>query len=161
MRDEFEPTWIVVMDSSMARFYALKHDVNGDRCIEQADDTMESNLHGHAQDLKSDKPGRGFRAGNATARHSMEPPHDYHKLEKHDFVRAVAAHLKAAQNANKFVRLAVVAPDRSLGELRGELADTLKKALWREVPKDLVKLNDQDLWARLEPELHEELSSDA
>lgn len=161
MRDEFNPTWIVVMDSSVARFYVLKHDVNGKRCIEPVADTMEASLHAHAQDVASDKPGRGFRAGNDAARHGMEPPHDYHKLEKHDFVHAVAAHLKAAQDANKFDRLAVVAPARSLGELRGEMAATLTKAVWREVPKDLVKLNDHDLWARLEPELHEELGSEA
>jgi len=161
MRDEFETTWIVVMDSSMARFYTLKHDANANRCIEPVGDAMESGLHTHARDLKSDKPGRGFRAAGSTARHGMEPPHDYHKLEKHDFVHAVAARLKSAQDANKFARLAVVAPDRSLGELRSEMADTLKKVLWREVAKDLVKLNDHNLWIRLEPELREELGSEA
>lgn len=161
MRDEFEPTWIVVMDSSVARFYVLKHDVNGKRCIEASADTMESGLHRHAQDLKSDEPGRGFPAAGSAARHGMEPPHDYHKLEKHEFVRAIAAHLKSAQDANKFARLAVVAPARSLGELRGEMADTLTKVVWREIPKDFVKLNDHDLWARLEPELREELGSEA
>jgi protein required for attachment to host cells len=159
MRDEFEPTWIVVMDSSVARFYTLTQDVNANRSIVPAADMMESALHGHARDLKSDKPGRSYRAGNEAARHGIEPSHDYHKLEKHEFVRAVAAVLKSAHDANKYSRLAIVTPSRSLGELRSELADTVKNVVWREISKDLVKLSDHDLWLRLEPELQEELGS--
>jgi protein required for attachment to host cells len=120
---------------------------------------MVSNLHKCARDLKSDKPGRGYRAGNETARHGFEPQHDYHKLEKHEFVRAVADTLKAATDASRYSRLALVTPSRSLGELRNELSDSVKKLVWREIPKDLVKLNDHDLWLRLEPELSEEIGS--
>ena len=159
MKHPIKPTWIVVMDSSVARFYALRHDDGGERRIDAVADAMESDLHRHSQDLKSDKPGRGFRAGNSTARHAMEPPHDYHKLEKHDFVRAVAAALKTAHDGHKFERLALVAPDRSLGELRGALDDSVRKTVWREVPKDFVKFSDQELWARLEPALQETVGS--
>lgn len=161
MRHPIIPTWIVVMDSSVANFYALHHDDAGGRRIEPVADVMHSDLHRHSQDLKSDQPGRGFPAAGSAARHGMEPQHDYHKLEKHEFVRAVAARLKSAQDAHKFERLVLVAPERSLGELRGELAGTLAKVVWREVGKDLVKLNDRDLWARLEPELRETLQPES
>ena len=161
MRHPIKPTWIAVMDSSAARFYALHHDADGNRRMEAAADPLESDLHRHSQDVVSDKPGRGFRAGNSSARHGMEPPHDYHKLEKHDFVHVVAARLKSAFDEHKFERLVVVAPVRSLGEMREALDDTVKKCVWREVGKDLVKLSDHDLWARLEPELREEIGSEA
>lgn len=161
MRHPIKPTWIVVMDSSVAYFYTLHHGENGERRIDEAAPSMESNLHRRSSDVKSDKPGRGMRAAGASARHAMEPPHDYHKLEKHDFVHAVAGYLNDARNANKFERLVLVAPDRSLGELRQELVDPLRKCVWREIDKDLVKLNVQDLWARLAPALQEELTPGA
>lgn len=158
MKHKVKPTWIVVMDSSTARFYVLRQDEGGRR-IEEAADAMESGLHRHSADVKSDRPGRGFRSGNSTARHAMEPPQDFHKLEKHDFVHAVAQKLRAAHDAHEFERLAVVAPERSLGELRNLLPDNVKNAVWREIAKDLVKLNDQELWARVAPALEEHLGT--
>jgi protein required for attachment to host cells len=155
MKNGMKQTWIVVMDSSVAHFYSLHRDAHGTGRIDAVADEMVSHLHRHSRDLKSDEPGRGFRSAGSTARHGMEPPHDYHKLEKHDFVRAVAGALGRAHNAHKFERLVLVAPERSIGELRGELDEPVKKSVWREIGKDLVKLNDQELWARIGPELQE------
>ena len=155
MSIDMKPTWVVVMDSSAAHFYRMHRDAHGVGHIDAAADPMVSDLHRHSRDLKSDEPGRGFSAANSAARHAMEPPHDYHKLEKHDFVRAVAGALKSAHDGHKFERLVLVAPARSIGELRHELAETVKKTVWREIGKDLVKLNDQELWDRIEAELQE------
>ena len=149
-----QPTWIVVMDSAVAHFYALRAGEAGPT-IEKADESIEAGLHRHASDLKSDKPGRGFAHAGTSSRHAMEPAHDYHKLEKHDFVRVVAASLERAYDAHAFERLVLVAPARSLGELRRELPDKVKNTLWHEIPKDLVKLGKQELWVRLAPMLEE------
>lgn len=154
MNHTTKPTWIVVMDSTAAHFYALHEHVGG-RSIESAAESMQSGLHAHAADVKSDKPGRGFPSAGSSARHAMEPHHDYHKQEKHNFVHALAKFLQHAHDEHKFERLAIVAPDRSLGELRSELPDMVKRVVWREIPKDLTKLGQQDLWARLAPELQE------
>lgn len=161
MRQPIKPTWIVVMDSSVAHFYALHHDEDGNRNIDEAAPDMQSNIHRRSQDLKSDKPGRGFSSAATDARHAMEPPHDYHKLEKHDFVHTVVAYLDAMRNAHKFERLVIVAPDRSLGEFRREMRDPLRRCVWREVDKDLVRLNAQELWLRLAPALQEELTQES
>ncbi len=161
MKHATKPTWLVVLDSSTANFYELHRDEDDGLHIEPVAEAMTSDLHRHSRDLKSDKPGRGFRAGNSTARHGMEPPHDYHKLEKHDFVHAVAERLKAAQDAHKFEHLVLVAPDRSLGELRGQLADTVTKAVRHEIHKDLVKLNDTELWKHIGPEIRQSIAPQA
>jgi len=154
MKIKTKPTWIVVMDSAVAHFYALRAGEAGPT-IEKVDESIEAGLHRYASDLKSDKPGRGFAHAGTSARHAIEPAHDYHKLEKHDFVRAVAASLERAYDAHAFERLVLVAPARSLGELRSELRGKVKTTLWHEIPKDFVKLGVQDLWARLAPRLEE------
>jgi len=154
MKHKTKKTWILVMDSAAAHFYLLPSDDTG-RSLDVAAESMQADLHRHASDLKSDKPGRGFPSAGSSARHGMEPPHDYHKLEKHEFVHAISGYLEHAFDEHKFERLVVVAPERTLGELRGELPDKVKKVLWREVPKDLMKLHVQDLWVRLAPLLKE------
>lgn len=159
MKHKLIPTWIVVMDSSVARFYALEHDGQGFRIVPSADG-MTSDIHRHSADLKSDRPGRGFRAGNSSARHAMEPPHDSHKQEKHDFVHAVTQRLKTAHDAHEFERLAIVAPERSIGELRALLPDKMKSAVWQEIAKDFVKLGDRELWTRIAPVLEERLHAE-
>jgi len=154
MKHKAKETWIVVMDSAAAHFYLLPSD-EAARSLDVAAESMQSSLHRHAADLKSDKPGRGFPGAGSSSRHGMEPPHDYHKLEKHEFVHAVSAYLEHAFDQHKFDRLVMVAPERCLGELRGELPGKVKKVLWREIPKDLMKLGGQELWLRLAPLLKE------
>lgn len=154
MTRKTKKTWIVVADSASAKFFQLREDANG-RSLKPAASDMASGIHRHAADLKSDKPGRAFASAGSSARSAMEPHHDYHKLEKHEFVRTVAGFLERAFEAHKFERLVLVAPDRSLGEFRSELSSKLTAMLWREIPKDLTALGPQDLWAHLDPALEE------
>ncbi len=147
-------TWVVVADSAAAQFFQIHENASG-RSLEPAASDMASGIHRHASDLKSDEPGRAFAGAGSSARSAMEPRHDYHKLEKHEFVRAVSASLEKAFEAHKFERLVLVAPVRSLGEFRKEFSPKLMAALWREIPKDVMKLGPQDLWARIGPALEE------
>ncbi len=154
MKRKTKKTWVVVADSASAQFFQIREDTNGGSLEPVAPD-MASGIHRHASDLKSDEPGRAFAGTGSAARSAMEPHHDYHKLEKHEFVRAVAASLERAFAAHKFDRLVLVAPERSLGEFRKELSSKLSGALWHEIPKDVTKLGPQDLWARIGPTLRE------
>lgn len=154
MNKKMKKTWIVVADGASAQFYMLRES-NAGRSIEPAADIMTSGIHRHAADLKSDKPGRAFAGAGSVVRAAVEPHHDYHKLEKHNFAHAVAAFLEHAFGEHKFERLVLVAPDRSLGELRSELPDKVKAVVWREILKDLAWLGPQDLWARIAPALEE------
>jgi hypothetical protein len=64
----------------------------------------------HSRDLKSDKPGRSYSSARGGMRHALEPPHDYHKLEKHRFTALLAE----ACGRREFDQLILVSPRRRI-----------------------------------------------
>jgi protein required for attachment to host cells len=84
-------------------------------------------------------------------RHAFEPSHDYHKLEKHRFMAALAGKLDEACAKREFDDLIVVAPRRSLGELRSLLSKRVQGHIRQEVAKDLTNESASRLWRRLIP----------
>jgi protein required for attachment to host cells len=154
MRTRLIPTWIVVTDASRAEFFALG-EADGVRNMEMAAPVMVSHLEHHSSDLKSDKPGRSFASVGGGVRHAVEPHHDYHKLEKHDFAASVMAFLEKSFDAHAFERLVFVAPSRTIGELRALLPHKMKASVWHEIPHDYLKLGAGEIWARIAPELKE------
>ena len=74
-------------------------------------------------------PGRTFSASRNGVRHAFEPPHGYHKLEKHRFMATLADALDDACGRRAFDDLILVAPCRSLGELRGLLSKRVQGIL--------------------------------
>lgn len=145
------PTWIVVADASTAKFF-LMADHTG---MENAAPAMVSKVQPHARDVKSDRPGRGFVSANGASRHAFEPPHDYHKLQKHDFAQDVTRFLEQSYDDHQFERLVLVAPDRLLGELRKLLPHKMQKCVWHAFPHDYVKLTQEEIWAHISPQLKE------
>jgi protein required for attachment to host cells len=135
---------VVVFDGARARFF--RYWPNGKLTPLQE---MESGLHRNNQETVTDKPGRGFGSAGSAVRHGMEPKHDPHKMEKHNFVHAIVKLLDDAYDQGKFERLAVVAPKRSLGEFRELASSKLHKLIWREVAKDLTHYSNDELTARL------------
>jgi protein required for attachment to host cells len=83
----------------------------------------------------------------------MEPPHDPRKLEKHRFAAQFAAFLDAARGQDSFDRCILVAPPRSLGEIRSLLSERVKERVWSEVPKDLAGAGAEELGTILGSEL--------
>jgi protein required for attachment to host cells len=144
-------TWIVVMDSAQARIFSLRTGRDG-RELSPAMPSLLSTLGRRSQDERSDKPGRSF-ASVGTVRHAIEPKHDYHKLAKHDFARTVAALVEKGLAARQFNRLVLVAPRRTLGELRALMSKRIKQRIQREVAKDFALLGPQELWTRIAPVL--------
>jgi protein required for attachment to host cells len=95
-------------------------------------------VHGFSRDLKSDHPGRAFDTGSG-ARHAMEPRHDPHRYEKEHFARQVAQVINDAARRKEFQRLVLVAPPKTLGDLRAELDDHARRLVVGEVPHDLIR----------------------
>jgi protein required for attachment to host cells len=135
---------VVVFDGARARFF--RYWPNGQLAPLQE---MESGLNRNNQETVSDKPGRSFASSGSGVRHSIEPKHDPHKMEKHNFVHAIVKLLEDAYDHGKFERLAIVAPKRSLGEFRELASSKLHKLIWREVAKDLTHYSNHELTARL------------
>lgn len=140
-------TLVAVFDSEHARFFEYK-DAHG-KLVSITQD-IRSGLDHDKRDIDSDRPGRGFSSAGGS-HHAYESPSDVRKLEKHDFVRAIAQGIEDALSQNEFGRLAIVAPQRSVGEFRAVASDRVKKILWREIPKEFANLTDAELEKHLIP----------
>lgn len=88
------------------------------------------------RDLKSDAPGRAMsQVGGRQS--TMEEP-DYHQIEEDRFAKETAALLSKRVQQSDFEQLIIVAPPRTLGELRQHYDKAVEAKIVAEVDKDLV-----------------------
>jgi protein required for attachment to host cells len=83
----------------------------------------------------TDKPGRSFGVGG---RRSGMDQTDWHDLEEHRFAKDVAATLARVVREKKIEALVVVAPPRTLADLRSAFHQEVKQLIIAEVDKDLT-----------------------
>jgi protein required for attachment to host cells len=142
--------WVVVADGAKARFYAPNDDVTG---FEAAGPViaLSKDAKLRSRELKSDRPGRSLGSSRTGIRHAIEPKHDHHKMEKHRFAVALAEALDRALSAGVFDDLVIVAPRRSLGEMRTLMPDRVKARVQEELAKDLTRNSADELWEKLAP----------
>ena len=139
-------TWIAVLDGTQARFFALRKNSEG-QVFEATAEALSADLSRSSREERGDRPSRAFAVGKA--RGAVEPRHDYNKLAKHQFTREVAGTLETAFADLRYDQLVLVAPPRSLGELRELLSERLLACLAHEVPKNLTKLGADALRKKL------------
>jgi len=143
---DLSDTLILVFDGAKARFF--KCQANG-RLKPSAD--MQSDLHRFSREIASDRPGRSFASTGSGVRHGIEPKHDPHKMEKHNFVHKLVALLDDAYDQHAFRHLIVVAPERSIGEFRELASAKLRNIVVKEVAKELTHYSDPEPEERLRP----------
>jgi protein required for attachment to host cells len=85
----------------------------------------------------SDQPGRTF-ASVGSRRSAMEDA-DWHELEEQRFAHEIAAALQRIVRERKVKALVVVAPPRTLAELRRAFHSEVKSRIVAEIDKDLTK----------------------
>ena len=130
-------TWIVIADGMHVRI--LRQDKRGAPLAPALDyELYEPAVHGFSRDLKSDAPGRAFDSGSGS-RHAMEPRVDPKSHEKQIFAKRVAELINDAASRRSFDQLVLVAPPKTLGELRANLGEPAKKVVIGEIHHDLVK----------------------
>ncbi|TAI67679.1 host attachment family protein [Bradyrhizobium sp. Leo170] len=88
-------------------------------------------------DQGSERPGRTKKPGSGQ-RSTVEPV-DWHDLEEHRFARQVAAAAEQVIRSGKAKALVVVAPPRTLAELRVAFHADVKRHILAEFDKDLTK----------------------
>lgn len=88
------------------------------------------------RDIKSDSPGRAF-ASVGNGRSAMEEA-DFHQIEEDRFAARTAELINQRALRNDFESLIVVAPPRTLGELRKHYHKEVEKRLTAEIAKDLT-----------------------
>lgn len=142
--------WVVVTDGAQARF--LMPNPKASELLPAGPPDMSStDAKMRSSDLKSDRPGRVFGSGRSGQRHAIEPKHDHHKMEKHKLSAAVVDVLDRACSRNDFEDLIIVAPRRSIGEIRTLLPERVRDRLREEVAKDLTKASPDELLSRVKP----------
>jgi protein required for attachment to host cells len=87
-------------------------------------------------DQGTDRPGRAFSSVGA-GRSSVNQT-DWHDLEEHRFAQDAAAMLRRIVRERKIESQVVVAPPRTLADLRKALHDDVKKKIVAEIDKDLT-----------------------
>jgi protein required for attachment to host cells len=96
----------------------------------------EENTATHEQG--SDRPGRLGEVALAGRRSSVEPT-DWHDIEEHRFARKVAAIVEEMVRSNQTRALFIVAPPKTLAELRNAFHADVKACIVAEINKDLTK----------------------
>jgi protein required for attachment to host cells len=86
----------------------------------------------------TDRPGRGFKGAATNRRSSMEET-DWHELEKHRFAEHVATALERLVRTDGVKAVIIVAPPRTLADLRRVLHPDVKSRITAEIDKDLTK----------------------
>ncbi|HYA75103.1 MAG TPA: host attachment protein [Roseiarcus sp.] len=86
----------------------------------------------------SDRPGRGFASAHSS-RHSAMEETDWHEVEEHRFVQRVSAALEALVRERGAPALVIVAPPRTLADLRHGLHPDVKARIVGEIDKDLTR----------------------
>jgi protein required for attachment to host cells len=107
----------------------------------------DENPPSHAQG--TDRPGH---LGKGSQRSAVEPT-DWHDIEEHHFARKVAAALEQVVRTRKVKALIVVAPPRTLADLREAFHADVKACVIAEINKDLTR---HPVW-----EIEKHLTSDA
>jgi protein required for attachment to host cells len=85
----------------------------------------------------TDRPGRSF-SSVGSGRSSVAQT-DWHQLEEHRFAAEVAATLERIVRERGVEALVVVAPPRTLADLRKNFHSEVKKKIIAEIDKDLTK----------------------
>ena len=133
-------TWIIVADGTRARILANDGPGSGLHDALNADFVSDNRK---SRDIVSDRPGRS--KGGAGGRHAMEPKVDSHQYEKQQFAKEVANHINDACQRSEFASLILVAPPKTLGELRNALDKSALSKISAELDKDLTKVAIHEL----------------
>jgi protein required for attachment to host cells len=125
--------WVFVGDGQKALFLRNAGDATlpnlvTERVFKEADPPT------HEQG--TDRPGRTFNSAG-TSRASVETT-DWHELEKHRFADRVATAMEQLVRAQKVKDIIIVAPPRTLAELRHVFHADVKSKIVAEIDKDLT-----------------------
>jgi protein required for attachment to host cells len=127
-------SFVVVADGKKMLFFRNEGDSEFPKLqVERKRETRDAK----DRDQKTDAPGRAFDSSGGAGRSAYEEV-DFHQLEEDRFAADTAEMLRKRALSNDFESLIIVAPPRTLGELRKHYHKEVEKRLAGEVPKDLT-----------------------
>lgn len=126
-------TFVVVADGRKMLFFRNE----GDEDYPQLElDNKRQQDNPPNRELKANEAGRSFSSGSH-ARSKMEDT-DFHQLEEDRFAAETADLLYKRAHSNDFEKLLIIAPPRTLGELRKHYHKEVADRLIGEIDKDLT-----------------------
>ena len=133
-------TYVLVCDGSKALL--LRNAGNAiDLDLKLVEVTFEP--HPPTRELGADRPGRVHESLGAS-RSSVRAP-DWHEVAEADFIRSVAHRLDETVRSQGVKDLVIVAPPRTLGELRSFLSSSVRTIITSEVDKELARLTTAEI----------------
>jgi protein required for attachment to host cells len=138
-------TWIVIADGANARVLESHGPAQALAPVEAM--TMSGD-HRANHEILADRPSRTHESVGPT-RHAIEPATDPHRDLKRTFAEHVVDTLTARLATKSFDRFVLVAPPKTLGDLRAALTPALRAVLHAEVTKDLIKTPQNEIAAHL------------
>ena len=142
-------TWIVVADGSRARAVVNTGPNTG---LKLAGKEMFSANSSPAREMGTDRPGR-VHDRKGPGRHAVAPHSDLHVFEKTRFAKEVAALLNKAVLEKWFDRLVLIAPAKTLGDLRAMISDQVRERVTAELVQDYTHLKLSELEDILKPRM--------
>jgi protein required for attachment to host cells len=127
--------WVLIGDGRRALFFSNHGDAEilDLRVVETRIDENPA-----TRDQGSDAPGRAYAGAGAHARSSVGET-DWHELEEERFARAMAERINAAAERGELKEIVIVAPPKTLGEIRKDLSVKAQSKVAGELHKDLTK----------------------
>jgi protein required for attachment to host cells len=129
-------TWILIANGAQARVVEHLGPGKGLRAVEGLDFAQPTL---QAQDIVSDKPGRGF-SSSGPARSAMEPRTDPVEHREAEFVKSTAERIARHHASGDFDRLVIAAAPIALGHIRKAMPNQLRDAVIAELDKDLTNI---------------------
>ena len=124
---------VLVTDGRKTLFFRNHGDVNQIDLRTEAHDERED---AKDSEMKTDAPGTNQQSAGY-GRSTYEET-DFHKLEEDRWAKSAAEEVNKRALANDFEALAIVAPPKTLGELRKALHKEAAKRVVCEVPKEMT-----------------------
>lgn len=139
-------TWVLVADGTRAKVHGNDGPGKGIYPALERDFQLVDIAPTH--EMVSDREGRGADPTGG-GHHAMDPKTDPKRHAIETFHREIADVLEATAREKLYDRLVVVAPPRTLGDLRAALGPHAAALVKAEIEKDYVKLPPKDLERRL------------
>jgi protein required for attachment to host cells len=127
--------WVFVGDGKKALFLRNTGD---EKFLNLKAERVFANDNPPTREQGTDHPGRGFKRAGTNRRSSMEAT-DWHELEKHHFAQRTAAAMEKLVRDRKVQTLVIIAPPRTLSDLRHAFHPDVKSRILAEINKDLTK----------------------
>ncbi len=134
-------TWVLVADGARARILLNEGPGKG---LAPTSIKDFSAPNAPTRDQGTDRPGR-VHDRKGQGRHAMEPRVDWHLFDKKKFAQELATSVNAAALKGSFDKLVLVAPPKTLGDLRGGLNQQAAEKVSAEIPKDYTHVTPKEL----------------